>query len=137
MEQNLIKKIQLKLSPKTILFRNNVGFGWVGKSFMAQKPTPTTLQKGDVVIRAARPLHAGLSLGSSDTIGFTEITVTPEMVGKKIGVFTAIEMKTGKLQLTKEQLQFLNSVKNRGGIGGVARSVEDAELIIKNYKLPA
>ncbi len=34
--------------------------------------------------------------GGSDLIGITPVTVTPEMVGKKLGIFTAVEVKTPK-----------------------------------------
>ncbi len=38
----------------------------------------------------------GLCVGSSDLIGFKSMTITPEMVGQKIAVFTALEVKTEK-----------------------------------------
>jgi hypothetical protein len=54
--------------------------------------------------------------GGSDLIGFTVIEVTPEMVGKKVAVFTAVEAKTGKLRPTGDQGKFLDMVRDKGGI---------------------
>lgn len=75
----------------------------------------------------------GLCKGSSDLIGWTPITITPDMVGKKIAVFTAVEVKLdkhGKYQATKEQKQFINVVRNNGGFAGVADCKKDLEEII-------
>ena len=85
-ESELLKKIQVKLSPQTILFRNNVGTGWTG--------TVKRSKTGSgIYIENPRPLNAGLCVGSSDLIGWKLIEVTPDKVGKKIAVFVAIEGK--------------------------------------------
>ena len=42
-------------------WRNNVGTGWAGKA--------SKRDDGSVLVRDARPLHAGLCKGSSDLIG--------------------------------------------------------------------
>jgi len=78
----------------------------------------------------------GLCRGSSDLIGFRSIEITPEMVGKKLAVFTAIEVKD-KGKATKDQNNFLQLIKNAGGFSGVARSVKDAALILKKKTLPS
>ena len=38
------------------------------------------------------------------------------MVGEKIAIFTAVELKTKNVKLTKEQANFLEQVKAAGGI---------------------
>ncbi len=73
-----------------------------------------------------RPVQFGLAKGSSDLIGWTTRTITPEMVGQRIAVFTSIEVKTATGRLRPEQRQWLDAVQAAGGIAGVARSVEDA-----------
>jgi hypothetical protein len=68
----------------------------------------------------------GLAKGSADLIGWTIRTVTQEMVGTQVAVFTSIEVKTPTGRVNPEQQQWLDAVQTAGGIAGVARSVEDA-----------
>ena len=78
-------------------------------------------------------IRYGLCKGSSDLIGWTPVTITPDMVGSKIAVFTAVEVKLdkhGKYQATKEQKNFINAVKANGGYAGVADCRKDLEDII-------
>lgn len=109
---------------KSKVFRNNTGMGWQGKS----KQTP----QGDRLIVDPRPLHAGLCTGSSDLIGWTPIKITPEMVGKTIGVFTAIEVKKPGGRISKPQLNFIRRVNEDGGIAGIATSENEAINLIQN-----
>ena len=106
------------------LFRNNTGTGWQGKTV---QHTGTRL-----TLDSPRPLHAGLCNGSSDLVGWTEVEITPDMVGRKVAVFTAIECKTPTGKPTAEQTNFLNRVRTAGGFAGIARSPEDARKIILN-----
>jgi hypothetical protein len=73
-----------------------------------------------------RPVSFGLCKGSADLIGWTTRTITPEMVGQKIAVFTSIEVKSSSGRVKPEQQQWLNAVQAAGGIAGVARSVGEA-----------
>ena len=68
----------------------------------------------------------GLAKGSADLIGWRTVTVTQEMVGTQVAVFTSIEVKTPIGRVKPEQQQWLDAVQAAGGIAGVARSVEDA-----------
>ena len=104
------------------LFRNNTGLGWVGDV--------RRLDGGAVLIHGARPLHAGLCEGGADLIGWRTIMVTPDMVGRTLAIFTAIEAKTGKARLSTGQARFIEAVLRAGGIAGVARSVQDAQLLL-------
>ena len=83
-------------------------------------------QRGNVI-------RYGLCNGSSDLIGWPPVTVTPDMVGKKIAVFTAIEVKlnkNGKYKATDLQKAFISAVKSAGGFAGVADCNKDLEDII-------
>jgi hypothetical protein len=105
-ETNIQNTIRLALSAKGVTtFRNNVG--------VAQFPDGSRVQYG-------------LCPGSSDLIGWTPVTITPEMVGRKLAVFTAIEVKKPGRYATPDQRRFLTAVEKAGGICGVARSPEDA-----------
>lgn len=77
------------------------------------------------------------AIKSSDLIGITTITITPEMVGRKIGVFTAVECKApGWKPTLKEksresaQLAYIEWVRMRGGLAGFASSIEEFKAII-------
>ena len=105
-EQSIQQHIRLTCSTgATRLFRNNTG----------------TLRD-----QHGRPVSFGLARGSADLIGWTIRTVTPEMVGTQVAVFTSIEVKTPTGRVKPEQQQWLDAVQSAGGIAGVARSVEDA-----------
>jgi len=106
-EQTIQQQIRLALSRGPVrLFRNNTG----------------TLRD-----QHGRPVTFGLAKGSADLIGWTTRTITPEMVGSQVAVFTSIEVKTPIGRISPEQQAWLQAVQAAGGIAGIARSVEDAE----------
>ena len=78
-----------------------------------------------------RPVTFGLCKGSADLIGWRTVTVTPEMVGQQIAVFTSIEVKSSSGRVKPEQQQWLNAVAGAGGIAGIARSVGEAMDILQ------
>ena len=132
-EAELQRRLMMALSTAgTRVFRNNVGQAWAGTAELCRSsPRTVTLYPGDVVIRNARPLHAGLCVGSSDLIGWNTVQITPEMVGRKVAAFTAVEVKTTTGRLTGPQEIFLNTVRSAGGIGIVARDVDSAVGALK------
>lgn len=109
-EQTIQQRIRLRCSRGPVrLYRNNTG----------------TLRG-----QHGRPVTFGLCVGSADLIGWTTRTITPDMVGQQVAVFTSIEVKTPTGRLRPEQQQWLAAVRAAGGIAGVARSVEDAEGLL-------
>ena len=130
-EAAVLKRVLLALSHAgTTIFRQNVGQVWAGKFLLrAASHQRVGLQPGDVVIRAARPFHAGLCEGSSDCIGWTPVVITQQMVGTTIAVFTAVEVKD-EGAATRGQVNFISQVKASGGFAGIARSAEDALRLI-------
>lgn len=99
-------KIRMTLSNKGILnFRNN--------TFALKDP------------KTGRLVRAGLGKGSSDIIAIKPVLITPEMVGQTIGQFMAIEVKCPGNKPTRDQLNFGEQVKKKGGIFKVAFSEED------------
>src|SRR4051812_40930117 len=55
--------------------------------------------------------------------GWKTVEITPHLVGKKLAVFVAVEVKTHKGGLTEEQDNFLRAVKSVGGVAIKARNV--------------
>lgn len=128
-EQNIQTLIRVAISrfTKSTMFRNNVGTAWTG----VKKST----RDGGIYIENPRPFHAGLCTGSSDLIGWTTREVTPDMIGKKIAIFTAVEVKTKNGRASKEQLAFIKKLRESGGIGGLARNENDAINLLNNYEI--
>jgi hypothetical protein len=126
-EKELINLVQYHFTESgNRIFRQNTGFGWVGDKFF-KPPMETTVRvtPRDVVIRNARPLHAGLCKGSSDLIGWTRVLITPDMVGSRVAVFTGIECKTLGYKATEDQIRFRNAINKAGGIGKIIYSLDD------------
>jgi hypothetical protein len=69
---------------------------------------------------AGIPIRFGLCVGSSDLIG-----IAPD------GRFLAVEIKTCKGRATPDQVKFIEAVRKRGGIAGIARSPEDALELLR------
>jgi len=114
-EMELMRAIQVQASTLGHrLFRNNSGVGWAGEQVRVHKPTMVLMKEGDVLIRGARALHAGLCPGSSDLIGLTNQ-----------GRFLACEVKSPKKSPTTGQESFLEMVRRMGGIGIVVKTPED------------
>lgn len=105
------------------LFRHNVAQAWVGHK-IAQHGNTITLAN-------PRVLHAGLVKGGSDLIGWTVVEVTPEMVGTKVAVFTGVETKALRGNLSPEQRTFIRNVEEAGGYAGMARTLEDVHKILR------
>lgn len=117
----------------TRMYRNNVGTGWTGKTERVtdcnRGVIAASLRPGDIVIHGSRPLHAGLCIGSSDSIGMSARLILPEHVGRRVAVFCAVEFKAAT-RPTPNQVNFIHVVRSLGGLAGVARSVEEAKAII-------
>ena len=111
-EQHIQQHIRLACSTGPVrLFRNNTGV---------------------LKDQHGRPVSFGLCKGSADLIGWTTRTITADMVGQQVAVFTSIEVKTPTGRLTPEQRHWLEVVGSSGGIAGVARSVADAEALLRD-----
>ena len=78
-----------------------------------------------------RLVRYGLCPGSSDLIGLRQLRIEEQHLGLELGVFCALEIKAASGRLTSEQRQFLEVISSRGGLAGVARSVEEARAILR------
>lgn len=133
------------------LFRNNTGLAWTGE--VTNRWNDRKDGHDWLTIKNPRPLRAGLCVGSSDYIGWDSVVVTPDMVGRKIAVFLALETKDPdelaylqrhyeslrtyegkdeKKSRLRSQINFIETVKAAGGFAGFASTPEEALRIIQN-----
>lgn len=126
-ETKIGKKIQKELNSRldTRVFRNSGGLAWVGTVVRNDPPI--------VVLRNSYRIPLGLHIGSSDYVGWHTVTVTPDMVGQKIAVFTGVEVKTDTGVEDDDQINWREQVVSAGGIGIVARSAAEAVRKIKGW----
>lgn len=108
------------------LFRQNTGMAWVGN--VERGPGRFVLGPGDVVIRKARPFHAGVT-GMSDLGGWVPVQVTTDMIGATVAVYVQVEVKENGCA-TKEQTAWIEAVNKAGGRAGVARNETELTEII-------
>lgn len=108
------------------MFRVNVGTGWTGNDIVRLKSSDRVWPNA-MVIKDPRPFNTGVPAGFSDTFGFKQVTITPEMVGMSVPIFTLMEYKQerGKKRALQEKL--INFVRSIGGIAGFVRSNADIE----------
>lgn len=117
------------------LWRNNVG-----KGVMIAHPHAQTRQ---AIISACIALAEerggsgarityGLHVGSGDLIGYRVVTVTQEMVGRRVAVFTSAEVKNERGRESPEQVAWREHIASVGGLAFVARSVEEAQEHLDN-----
>ena len=127
-ESDLQARIRLVVGrvPHARLFRNTVGEAWAGK--LVSGP-----DNGVVLLARARRITFGLAPGSSDLIGWTSLTITPDMVGQNIAVFTSGEVKAGtrKPRFQGGQENWLAAVAAAGGLAAVLRSEDDARRLVR------
>ena len=122
-EKDVEKRIILSVQEcGTTVFKNNVG--------SAKKVDPNTGKEYWI--------NFGLCEGSSDLIGITPIEITQGMVGKTIGVFTAIEVKKNvnkkyKASRMESQQRFIDFINKKGGIAFKSDDPTDALKRIKEF----
>ena len=125
-------------SPGAVLFRLNSGRAWLGSG------QPRRLQDGTLCLPGGRPVALGLALadgtpvvGQSDLYGWRSITITPEMVGRRVAVVLSIECKRPKGgRVSDDQRSWADTVTRAGGIAGIANSPEAALAVISNWIPP-
>lgn len=112
-ETKIQRLIMLKLSEVgCLVWRNETGSAHVGK---------VIYKRGNqVTLDNAQMLPFGLCKGSSDIVG-----IAPD------GRFLALEVKTATGRASKEQVNFIEQVKAKGGIAGIARSPYEALALLE------
>lgn len=117
-------KIRLKCSyDGNLLWRNNTGV------LFDERGTPVRFGLSNDTKAVNKRFKSG------DLVGITTVTVTPEMVGHKLGVFTNIETKHSDWvykATEREQAQgrFNQLVRDAGGFAGFARNEQEYTEIV-------
>lgn len=128
-EAEIKRKILLARSDgKTmILFNNPCGVGYQGQI--------QTLPDGSVVVRGPRRITFGLTPGGSDLIGIQAVLITPDMAGQVFGRFVAVEVKNLRWRERDDQKNFREVITKLGGLGIVARSVDDVRAALQQNQV--
>ncbi len=69
--------------------------------------------------------------GASDLIGWREVTITADMVGKTLAQFCAVEVKSPIGRATSEQIDFVLKVQRAGGLAQVVKSLAELEILMR------
>lgn len=111
-ESQILREVMLALGsrPDVRIWRNNTGVA---------------------LTKDGRRIKFGLARGSSDLIGLKTETVTEGMVGRRVGVFTAVELKSEDGRLSPQQERFIECVRRFGGRAITARSLEEVEKLLE------
>jgi ribosomal protein S19 len=86
-----------------------------------------------------RKVRAGLEADKSgDLIGLLQVTITPEMVGRTLAVFSSIEVKPDgwkapKNQHERDQAEFVGKVKKMGGFACLTPDINILQKEVANF----
>ena len=135
-QRNVWLALARRALARVTLFRANSGKAWLSGGGKVEVDA-----RGTAHVPFARPVALGLALTSGDTVpglsdlaGWTDVVITPEMAGRRIPVFTAIETKeSGGGRRRENQINFVQQVQKAGGIAGFAASEQQANEIIEAW----
>jgi hypothetical protein len=115
-EASILSRIRAALGglANVRIFRNNVGVG--------------------ISCDGQRPIKYGLHNGSADLIGWTTYTIQPNDVGRRVAVFTSVEVKTSAGRVSAEQTTWSDNVRRAGGIATVARNQDSALKAVNDWR---
>jgi hypothetical protein len=128
---------EAKLTDRAILkyphtFKHDSGMGYQGKLVRMKSAGALQFEQGETILRNPTKFKYGLGVGFGDTIGWTEVLVTPELMerlmGKTIAIYTSIEIKTKNDKPDRDQI--INYFNTRLS-GGIAKFIHcDVELSV-------
>lgn len=148
------REIWLALGTDCRLFRVNTGRGYISNASDRPKRLSANdrgtayingktiqLKAGDVIIHKGRPVALGMAfadgspvVGTTDLIGYTIVKITPDMVGKSLPVYTAVDAKQeGGGRVSKDQQNYVEQINRVNGIAGIADSAQSARAIINTW----
>lgn len=100
--------------PDTIIWRQHVG-------------KYRHLNQPNLVVSIGTP-------GMADSLGVVAVTITPEMVGRQIGVAIAAEFKTATGKQAEAQRHWQQAFQARGGVYRVVRSPDEMEQLVEDVR---
>lgn len=89
-------------------------------------------QSGMFFTKDGNPVRVGVP-GLADAGCIVAVTVTPDMVGKTIGVAVQAEFKAGGQQ-SEAQANWQRAVEARGGIYRLVRSADDMQQLVADVQ---
>ena len=72
--------------------------------------------------------------GMSDSMMIVGVTITPDMIGKRIGVAVGVEFKTEAGRQSDAQKRWQAAFESRGGLYRIVRSAADIVQLVENVK---
>lgn len=76
--------------------------------------------------RTGQMVRFGLAPGSPDLVGWKSVVVTKDMVGQRLAVFCGLEAKIPGGRVREDQVNFLDRLREAGGVAAVVRSEYEA-----------
>jgi hypothetical protein len=150
-EHEIQQRVLMRLNSRrgVRVFRNNIGMGFSGTEFIDREKLFNALQHvmrlllkfpektiagilykcGIIILSKPRRIRFGLHPGSGDLIGWKSITISPEMVGKKIAILTSVEVKSSHGRLSEDQKNWIEQVTVAGGIARMVKTTDEADEI--------
>lgn len=90
-------------------------------------------QSGLFFSRDGNPVRVGLP-GMADVGMIVAVTITPEMVGKTIGVAVQAEMKTSTGRQSEAQVNWQRAVEQRGGVYAIVRTEAEMRDLVERVQ---
>lgn len=90
-------------------------------------------QSGLFYTKQGTPVRVGVP-GLADCGMIVAVTVTPEMVGKTLGVAVQAEFKTDKGRQADDQKRWQSAVEKRGGVYSLIRSADDMLALVEKVR---
>lgn len=81
----------------------------------------------DAIVRVGDP-------GMSDSMMVVAVTITPEMVGRTVGLAVAAEFKTATGRQSPDQKTWQANFQRRGGVYRLVRSPEEMAKLVEDVK---
>lgn len=79
------------------------------------------------------PVRVGVP-GMADSMAVVAVTITPDMVGRTIGVAVAPEFKTTRGRQSEAQRNWQTAFEKRGGVYRLVRSADEMLALIDDVK---